>query len=282
MSVQMICFDSPAMSFDAFLAELERASSDPNDIHIFNFGVQIAHAVPNIGGGHFSLLADYDRQTQELLVADTNPKKYTRYWKCPAKRMYDVCVDKDSSSTRPRGMLILRKGDAASTAAGKHGKDKSDKPAPPDRASPNAAHVRRGRRNTRDPRRERGHARLPAIGPPARRRQRTAGSRIAGRGNTQPPVPRSEWRGSYASRRALRLALALACRPMSMTGHFRSGHVARLLDEGTMVCSGACGRSCSNDTGIRGGGELTFPSRNPVTAGHGAQISRRGAKLAQA
>lgn len=127
MSVRMICFDSPAMSFDAFVAELERASTDPDDIHIFNFGVQIAHAVPNIGGGHFSLLADYDRQTQELTVADTNPKKYTRYWKCPARRMYDACVEKDSSSTRPRGMLILRKGEAVSAAAGKHAK--ADKPA---------------------------------------------------------------------------------------------------------------------------------------------------------
>lgn len=127
LTVQMICFDSPAMSFEAFVRELERASTDPNDIHILNFSVQIAHAVPHIGGGHFSLLADFDRQSQELIIADTNPKKYTRYWRCPAKRMYDACVDKDSASTRPRGMLILRRSDGGSPAAGKQDSDKGGK-----------------------------------------------------------------------------------------------------------------------------------------------------------
>lgn len=109
LTVKMICFDAPGMTFEAFVRELERASEDQDDIHILNFSVSIAHAVPGIGGGHFSLLADYDRATQELTVADTNPKKYTRYWKCPARRMYDACVDKDSASTRPRGMLVVRR-----------------------------------------------------------------------------------------------------------------------------------------------------------------------------
>jgi len=110
LSVRMLCFDTPGLTFETFLGELERASTDPDDIHIFNFSVQIAHAVPGIGGGHFSLLADYDRQTQEIVVTDTNPKKYTRYWKCPA-------MDRDSSSTRPRGMLVLRRGPVATAAA---------------------------------------------------------------------------------------------------------------------------------------------------------------------
>lgn len=125
LTVRMVCFDAPGLTFDTFLGEVERGSTDPNDIHIFNFSVQIAHAVPGIGGGHFSLMADYDRQTQELVVADTNPKKYTRYWRCPAKRMFDACVDKDSSSTRPRGMLVLRRTEAAAAVAGTAGKPRT-------------------------------------------------------------------------------------------------------------------------------------------------------------
>jgi hypothetical protein len=117
LTVRMLCFDTPGTSFESFVAELERASTDPDDIHIFNFSVSIAHAVPGIGGGHFSLLADYDRETQEIVVADTNPKKYTRHWRCPARRMFDACVDKDSSSTRPRGMLVLRRAAGATAAA---------------------------------------------------------------------------------------------------------------------------------------------------------------------
>jgi hypothetical protein len=116
VTARMICFDSPGMSFEVFVNELERASRDPDDIHIFNFSVQIAHAVPGIGGGHFSLMADFDSAAQEIVVADTNPKKYTRYWRCPAQRMYNACVDRDSSSTRPRGLLVLRRGAAQATA----------------------------------------------------------------------------------------------------------------------------------------------------------------------
>ncbi|HWO18835.1 MAG TPA: phytochelatin synthase family protein [Kofleriaceae bacterium] len=117
MSVRMLCFDTPGTTYETFVKELERASRDPSDIHIFNFSVSIAHAVPGIGGGHFSLMADYNSETQELTIADTNPKKYTRYWKCPAKRMYDACVDKDSSSTRPRGLLVIRKLETVTAAA---------------------------------------------------------------------------------------------------------------------------------------------------------------------
>lgn len=117
LSVRMLCFDTPGMSYETFLQELERASADPSDIHIFNFSVQIAHAVPGIGGGHFSLMADFNKETQELTIADTNPKKYTRYWKCPAKRMYDACVDRDAGSTRPRGMLVIRKLETVTAAA---------------------------------------------------------------------------------------------------------------------------------------------------------------------
>jgi hypothetical protein len=124
LTVKMVCFDTPGMTFETFLQELERASRDPNDIHILNFSVSIAHGVPNIGGGHFSLLGDYDPKTQELVIADTNPKKYTRYWRCSARRMYDACMDRDSASTRPRGMLVLRKGDPASLGAGSQDADK--------------------------------------------------------------------------------------------------------------------------------------------------------------
>jgi len=56
-----------------------------------------------------TLLADYDTETGELTVGDVNPRKYTRFWKCPVERMYKACVDKDSASDRSRGLLVLRK-----------------------------------------------------------------------------------------------------------------------------------------------------------------------------
>ena len=142
VTARMICFDSPGMSFEVFVNELERASRDPDDIHIFNFSVQIAHAVPGIGGGHFSLMADFDSAAQEIVVADTNPKKYTRYWRCPAQRMYNACVD--------RGLVL----DAAAWPArpparrgAGHGPGR-----PPDQRP--ARGVARGRRDARRGRRD--------------------------------------------------------------------------------------------------------------------------------
>ncbi|MEG4444116.1 phytochelatin synthase family protein, partial [Microcoleus sp. AT9_B4] len=65
---------------------------------------------------HFSLLADYNPDTQEITIADTNPKRYTRFWKCPIQRLYAACVDKDSASNRSRGMIVLRRLEAANLA----------------------------------------------------------------------------------------------------------------------------------------------------------------------
>ncbi|SRR5579883_328391 len=108
ISVEVEHFDKASMTLDVFTKEIERAVSDENDIHILNFNVDIAHGI-KLGGGHFSLLADYDPETQNITIADTNPKRYTRFWKCPAERMYLACIDRDMASDRARGMIVLRK-----------------------------------------------------------------------------------------------------------------------------------------------------------------------------
>ncbi|MBH8565314.1 phytochelatin synthase [Nostoc sp. CENA67] len=108
ISVIVEHFDKASMTLESFIQEIERAIYDENDIHILNFNVDIAHEI-KLGGGHFSLLADYDKTTQEITIADTNPKRYTRFWKCPAERMYLACIDRDSASDRARGMIVLKK-----------------------------------------------------------------------------------------------------------------------------------------------------------------------------
>lgn len=101
-------FDQTKMTLEAFKQEVEQSVKDTADVHILNFNTKIAHDNPNLEGGHFSLLADYDPTTQEVTVADTNPKRYTRFWKCPIDRMYKACVDKDSASDRSRGMIVVK------------------------------------------------------------------------------------------------------------------------------------------------------------------------------
>jgi hypothetical protein len=112
LSVRLEHFDKPSMTLDAFIREVQTAVCDEADVHILNFNARIAHDNPSLEGGHFSLLADYDSDTQEITIADTNPKRYTRFWKCPIQRLYDACVDKDLSANRSRGMLVIRRKEA--------------------------------------------------------------------------------------------------------------------------------------------------------------------------
>ncbi|MCF4966900.1 phytochelatin synthase family protein [Nostoc sp. CMAA1605] len=109
LTVNLEYFDNPSMTMEKFTDIVEKAVVDANDIHILNFNTKIAHNNPNLEGGHFSLLADYNPSSQEITIADTNPKRYTRFWKCPIDRMYKACVDKDSACDRSRGMIILQK-----------------------------------------------------------------------------------------------------------------------------------------------------------------------------
>ncbi len=111
LTVSMEYFDNPSMTLEKFMETVEKAVSNTSDIHIFNFNTKIAHNNPNLEGGHFSLLADYNPSSREITIADTNPKRYTRFWKCPIDLMYQACVDKDSSCDRSRGMIILQKKD---------------------------------------------------------------------------------------------------------------------------------------------------------------------------
>jgi hypothetical protein len=66
------------------------ASSKEIDMYLLNFNVNIAHGIQEgvaIGGGHFALLGGWDADGH-LVVADVNPKKYLRYWRCTPARMF--------------------------------------------------------------------------------------------------------------------------------------------------------------------------------------------------
>jgi len=109
LSARIAHFDHPAMTLATFMAEVERAIADPTDIHILNFNARIAHGNPSLEGGHFALLADYNSATQMVTIADTNPKRYTRFWTCAIAGLYQACVDKDCCAERSRGFIALKR-----------------------------------------------------------------------------------------------------------------------------------------------------------------------------
>ncbi len=101
--------DSGRLSHQEFRDLLKESVADPDDIHIMNFRVGIAHGIPSLAGGHFSLLADYDHDEDRVTIADTHPKKYGRMWHTSSEALYQACSDEDSSVGRARGYITVRR-----------------------------------------------------------------------------------------------------------------------------------------------------------------------------
>ncbi len=101
--------DAGRMDLSEFREMMSRSVLDPDDIHIMNFQVGIAHQIPSLAGGHFSLLADYDSKSDSVTIADTHPKKYGRLWHTKGEHLYQACCDLDSSVGRARGFIEVRR-----------------------------------------------------------------------------------------------------------------------------------------------------------------------------
>ncbi len=107
--VKAFHMDAGRISHQEFRDILDESVANPDDIHIMNFRVGIAHGIQSLQGGHFSLLADYDHAKDEVTIADTHPKKYGRLWQTSSEALYHACCDEDSSVGRARGYITVRR-----------------------------------------------------------------------------------------------------------------------------------------------------------------------------
>jgi hypothetical protein len=107
-----------------------------DDIHIANFNTHIAHGGRGPSRSHFALVADYievyrrpksalhgrhlviacpnctvcrptNQDTDEIVMADTNPKTWMRFWRTSVDDMYRACQSIDPSSGRAMGLLRI-------------------------------------------------------------------------------------------------------------------------------------------------------------------------------
>ena len=72
-----------------------------------NFSVATAHGDPDLHGGHFALIAGYNRETELLHMTDVNPEKYGKLWTTTVSRLFSAMTERDETSTRSRGLLQL-------------------------------------------------------------------------------------------------------------------------------------------------------------------------------
>jgi len=80
----------------------------PTDAMLCNFNAKIAHGREGLEGGHFALLAAYNHEHDQMVIADVNPKKYNQYWVTPLRQMLEAMVDHDSAAREPRGCILLK------------------------------------------------------------------------------------------------------------------------------------------------------------------------------
>jgi len=115
VEVEAFHMDAGRISLEEFRSLLRESVANTDDIHILNFRVSVAHGIPSLQGGHFSLLADYDEDSDKVVIADTHPKKYGKMWSTTSEAMYLACSDVDASVGRARGYITVRRTGAANS-----------------------------------------------------------------------------------------------------------------------------------------------------------------------
>ncbi len=94
-----------ADDFDAgWLREtITKTLADPNKRFVANYSRK---PIGQIGGGHISPVAAYDADTDRVLVLDVARYKYPPIW-LTIDQLYAAMMDKDSTSNRARGAVIV-------------------------------------------------------------------------------------------------------------------------------------------------------------------------------
>ncbi|WP_417431664.1 phytochelatin synthase family protein [Kiloniella sp.] len=82
---------------------ITKALADPNKRFVANYSRK---PIGQVGGGHISPVAAYDADTDRVLVMDVARYKYPPVWLTIAE-LYAAMMDKDSTSNRARGAVIV-------------------------------------------------------------------------------------------------------------------------------------------------------------------------------
>ena len=106
---EAIHFDEDVVSTSALWLECIKSVHTAEVIHVFHFDAHKVHS-ENHGceQGAFAILADVVPNLGslgDLVMADMNWKKYSRYWTVPVDQMFAACCALDGVSGRARGLL---------------------------------------------------------------------------------------------------------------------------------------------------------------------------------
>ncbi|MBH68408.1 MAG: hypothetical protein CMM58_08650 [Rhodospirillaceae bacterium] len=107
LGVELYYFDRDIVTKDDLtkaIIESDVTGGD-NDILVANFGVGIAHGDPKLKGGHFALIAKYNKSTGIVHMMDVHPEKYGKIWVTSIEQLYEAMAEHDSNAHRARGLI---------------------------------------------------------------------------------------------------------------------------------------------------------------------------------
>ncbi len=95
--------DASDKAFERFKARTLEALSSNKHYVIVNFSRK---GIKEVGGGHFSPLAAYDKASDRFLLMDVSRYKYPPVW-VKAKTLWQAMATKDTTSKNNRGYLVF-------------------------------------------------------------------------------------------------------------------------------------------------------------------------------
>eukprot|EP00759_Apiculatamorpha_spiralis_P053467 PhF_6_TR6209/c0_g1_i1/m.9347 len=101
----------------------EYATKKPYEaVLVLNFSAVFIQSKGNVWngsyGGSYAIVTSFDEKTDTIVVADANPEKFYRHWKCPINVMYDACCAMDPISDRAKGYFTISRSNSVSKSQG--------------------------------------------------------------------------------------------------------------------------------------------------------------------
>lgn len=92
-----------ALTVEALRAALQKALGDDGQFVLVNY---LRQSLGQVGGGHWSVLAAYDAQTDRVLILDVAKYKYEPAW-VRITALQKAIATLDTTSNQPRGLVFV-------------------------------------------------------------------------------------------------------------------------------------------------------------------------------
>lgn len=107
VKVEAVHSDCSRLTEAAFRAAIKQAVKATDQVLVLHFSLGLAREIASAERkGHAAAVAGYVEATDEVLLADANPRVYRKIWQQPVKRMFSACASLDlPGSGRSRGLM---------------------------------------------------------------------------------------------------------------------------------------------------------------------------------